>query len=272
MATHAGRLNHTTARAAVSDTASPAVRVRDLHRSFNEAGGVLNGLDLDIPSGEFVALLGRSGSGKSTLLRALAGLDRDVAGSGTISVPDDVSVVFQDSRLLPWRRVLDNVVIGLGGRKAAARGTQALAEVGLAGRERAWPHELSGGEAQRAALARSLVREPQLLLADEPFGALDALTRIKMHVLLRKLCAAHRPAVLLVTHDVDEAIVLADRVIVLDDGVVSSDLRIELPGDRSQADPAFAALRSRLLAELGVEDDHLIRVEDELRFEERRAS
>ncbi|KRF07793.1 sulfonate ABC transporter ATP-binding protein [Nocardioides sp. Soil777] len=272
MATHAGRLNRTTDPGAVSDSGSPAVRVRDLRRSFNEAGGVLNGLDLDIPAGEFVALLGRSGSGKSTLLRALAGLDRDVAGSGTISVPEDVSVVFQDSRLLPWRRVLDNVVIGLGGRKAAARGTQALAEVGLAGRERAWPHELSGGEAQRAALARSLVREPQLLLADEPFGALDALTRIKMHVLLRKLCAAHRPAVLLVTHDVDEAIVLADRVIVLDDGVVSSDLRIELPGDRSQADPAFAALRSRLLAELGVEDDHRVRVEGEQRFTDRRAS
>ena len=247
----------------MADDRIPAVRVRDLHRSFNEAGGVLNGLDLDIPAGEFVALLGRSGSGKSTLLRALAGLDRDVAGSGSISVPDDVSVVFQDSRLLPWRRVLDNVVLGLCGRKdAAARGSEALAEVGLAGRERAWPHELSGGEAQRAALARSLVREPQLLLADEPFGALDALTRIKMHVLLRKLCATHRPAVLLVTHDVDEAIVLADRVIVLDDGVVSSDLRIELPGSRSQADPAFAALRTRLLSELGVEDDHHLRVDD----------
>lgn len=260
MATHTGRLSNT------------AVEVRGLHRSFNKAGGVLNGLDLDIPAGEFVALLGRSGSGKSTLLRALAGLDRDVAGHGTISVPDDVSVVFQDSRLLPWKRVLDNVVLGLAGRDAATRGKEALAEVGLAGREKAWPHELSGGEQQRAALARSLVREPALLLADEPFGALDALTRIKMHVLLKKLCAAHRPAVLLVTHDVDEAIVLADRVIVLDDGVVSSDLRIELPTGRSQADPAFAALRTRLLAELGVEDDHQIAVDGKHRFEERKAS
>lgn len=260
MATHTGRLSNS------------AVEVRALHRSFNKAGGVLNGLDLDIPAGEFVALLGRSGSGKSTLLRALAGLDRDVAGHGTISVPDDVSVVFQDSRLLPWKRVLDNVVLGLAGRDAATRGKEALAEVGLAGREKAWPHELSGGEQQRAALARSLVREPALLLADEPFGALDALTRIKMHVLLKKLCAAHRPAVLLVTHDVDEAIVLADRVIVLDDGVVSSDLRIELPTGRSQADPAFAALRTRLLAELGVEDDHQIEVDGKHRFTERKAS
>lgn len=235
---------------------SSAVRVRDLHRSFNKAGGVLNGLDLDIARGEFVALIGRSGSGKSTLLRALAGLDRDVAGHGSVRVPKQVSVVFQDSRLLPWRRVLDNVTFGMRGRAAAEKGREALAEVGLEGRERAWPHELSGGEQQRAALARSLVREPELLLADEPFGALDALTRIRMHVLLKRLCEAHRPAVLLVTHDVDEAIVLADRVIVLDGGVVRSDIRVDLAGRRSQADPRFAALRAQLLAELGVEDDH----------------
>jgi sulfonate transport system ATP-binding protein len=251
MATHAGGLS----------TGSAAVRVRDLHRSFNKAGGVLNGLDLDIAQGEFVALIGRSGSGKSTLLRAMAGLDRDVAGHGSVRVPDKVSVVFQDSRLLPWRRVLDNVTFGMRGRAAAEKGRKALAEVGLEGREKAWPHELSGGEQQRAALARSLVREPELLLADEPFGALDALTRIRMHVLLRRLCEAHRPAVLLVTHDVDEAIVLADRVIVLDDGVVRSDIRIELTGRRSQADPRFAALRARLLAELGVEDDHDVSLE-----------
>jgi sulfonate transport system ATP-binding protein len=247
MASHAGQL---------TTQQQPAVKVKDLHRSFNEAGGVLNGLDLDIASGEFVALLGRSGSGKSTLLRALAGLDRGVAGTGRIEVPDKVSVVFQDSRLLPWKRILDNVVLGLRAGDAEERGHQALAEVGLAGREKAWPHELSGGEQQRAALARSLVRDPELLLADEPFGALDALTRIRMHTLLRKLCEVHRPAVLLVTHDVDEAIVLADRVIVLDGGVVRHDARIDLGTRRSQADPEFARLRARLLSELGVEDDH----------------
>jgi sulfonate transport system ATP-binding protein len=247
MASHTGQLN---------TQQGSAVTVKDLHRSFNKAGGVLNGLDLDIPPGEFVALLGRSGSGKSTLLRALAGLDRGVAGTGRIEVPDKVSVVFQDSRLLPWKRLVDNVTLGLRAPDAAARGSEALAEVGLAGREKAWPHELSGGEQQRASLARSLVRDPQLLLADEPFGALDALTRIRMHTLLRKLCEVHRPAVLLVTHDVDEAIVLADRVIVLDGGVVRHDARIELDGRRSQADPAFARLRARLLGELGVEDDH----------------
>jgi sulfonate transport system ATP-binding protein len=231
-----------------------AVRVRDLHRGFHRNGGVLNGLDLDIGPGEFVALIGRSGTGKSTLLRALAGLDRDVTGYGRIAVPDAVSVVFQDSRLLPWKRILDNVVLGLRTGDAAGRGRQALAEVGLAGRERAWPHELSGGEQQRAALARSLVREPQLLLADEPFGALDALTRIRMHALLRKLCATHRPAVLLVTHDVDEAIVLADRVILLDGGVVRTDVRVDLP-HRFPADPEFAELRTFLLDQLGVHEE-----------------
>jgi len=235
-------------------TTELAVRVRDLHRSFTSDGGVLNGLDLDIAAGEFVALIGRSGTGKSTLLRALAGLDRDVAGHGRITVPEQVSVVFQDSRLLPWKRVLDNVIFGLRGPDARDRGRQALAEVGLAGRERAWPYQLSGGEQQRAALARSLVREPQLLLADEPFGALDALTRIRMYVLLRKLCEVHRPAVLLVTHDVDEAIVLADRVIVLDAGLVRADVRVEL-AHRSRSDPDFAKLRTMLLDELGVDEE-----------------
>jgi sulfonate transport system ATP-binding protein len=234
----------------------PAVQVRDLYRSFNRNGGVLNGLDLEIAPGEFVALIGRSGTGKSTLLRALAGLDREVAGHGQIAVPDAVSVVFQDSRLLPWKRVLNNTVFGLRARDAVQRGQQALAEVGLAGRERAWPHELSGGEQQRASLARSLVREPQLLLADEPFGALDALTRIRMHALLRKLCEAHRPAVLLVTHDVDEAIVLADRVILLDNGVVGADVRVDLR-HRSQADSGFAELRAFLLEKLGVNEENL---------------
>ncbi|MEU8818297.1 ABC transporter ATP-binding protein [Actinoplanes sp. NPDC048796] len=231
-----------------------AVRVRNLHRSFTSKGGVLNGLDLDIAPGEFVALIGRSGTGKSTLLRALAGLDRDVDGYGQITVPGAVSVVFQDSRLLPWKRVLDNVIFGLRGADARERGANALAEVGLAGRERAWPHQLSGGEQQRAALARSLVREPQLLLADEPFGALDALTRIRMHALLRKLCETHRPAVLLVTHDVDEAIVLADRVILLDAGVVDTDVRVDLV-NRSRSDAGFAALRTLLLDRLGVDEE-----------------
>ena len=173
MATHAGGL-----------TATRPVRVEGLVRGFGDRT-VLDGLDLELCAGEFVALLGRSGSGKSTLLRALAGLDGDVTGSGLVDVPDNSSVVFQDARLLPWQRVLDNVVLGLRGPAAAERGLLALAEVGLAGREWAWPNELSGGEQQRVALARALVSEPELLLADEPFGALDALTRRRMHDLLR---------------------------------------------------------------------------------------
>ncbi|MFF5233722.1 ABC transporter ATP-binding protein [Dactylosporangium sp. NPDC000521] len=229
-----------------------AVQVSNLVRSFGDRP-VLDRLDLSIAPGQFVALLGRSGSGKSTLLRALAGLDHDVRGSGGIAVPEQVSVVFQDSRLLPWQRILDNVLLGLDGPGARQRGIAALAEVGLAGRERAWPIELSGGEQQRAALARSLVREPQLLLADEPFGALDALTRIKMHGLLKELCARHRPAVLLVTHDVDEAIVLADRVVVLDGGRISVDEEIELDEPRSHRDPAFLRYRYQLLNALGVD-------------------
>ena len=242
MATHTGGLTTTLTRGA-------AVEVRGLVRRYDDRV-VLDELDLEIKPGEFVALLGKSGSGKSTLLRALAGLDYGVAGSGDLAVPENVSVVFQDSRLLPWARVLDNVLLGLHG--AEERGRQSLAEVGLEGRENAWPSELSGGEQQRVALARSLVREPELLLADEPFGALDALTRLKMHVLLRKLCAAHQPAVLLVTHDVDESIVLADRVIVLDEGRIVAAESIELSTPRSPADPGFAAVRSRLLDALGV--------------------
>ncbi|MEV7321631.1 ABC transporter ATP-binding protein [Streptomyces sp. NPDC093970] len=225
----------------------PAVRLRGLTRSFGDRT-VLDGIGLDLPAGQFTALLGHSGSGKSTLLRAVGGLDHGVTGSGELSAPERVSVVFQDSRLLPWRRVLDNVVLGLDGKDALARGRSALQEVGLGGRERAWPGELSGGEAQRAALARSLVREPELLLADEPFGALDALTRIKMHRLLRELWRRHRPSVLLVTHDVDEAIVLADRVLVLENGRIGLDLTVDHDRPRD-------VYRKQLLTALGVTED-----------------
>ncbi|HEU5149364.1 MAG TPA: ABC transporter ATP-binding protein [Iamia sp.] len=228
-----------------------AVSVREVTRTFGERR-VLKGIDLDLRPGEFVALLGRSGSGKSTLLRALAGLDRDVAG--TIEVPERRAVVFQDARLLPWASVLDNVVLGLHGPAAEAQGRRALDEVGLAGHEGDWPKTLSGGEAQRAALARALVREPELLLLDEPFGALDALTRVRMHLLVQELCARHRPAVLLVTHDVDEAVLLADRVLVLTDGVISLDEPVLLDHPRPRGDERFLALRTRLLAELGIDD------------------
>jgi sulfonate transport system ATP-binding protein len=243
-----------TAPAQAPRSGEPVVRVRGLTRRFTRKG-VLNGLDLDIRKGEFVALLGRSGSGKSTLLRALADLDHETEGEGTFAVPPRLSVVFQDARLLPWKRVLDNVVLGVDGRDVEARGRKVLAEVELGGFERAWPHELSGGQQQRVALARSLVRQPDLLLADEPFGALDALTRIRMHVLLRRLSDVYDPAVLLVTHDVDEAIELADRVVVLEDGRLIADVRVALPAAGAARREAFAALRTRFLGLLGVAVD-----------------
>lgn len=229
-----------------------AVEALGVTRRFGDRV-VLDNLDLVIPAAQFTALLGRSGSGKSTLLRAFAGLDPDIEGS--VRVPRNRAVVFQTARLLPWKRVLANVVYGLPGRDARQRGRAALTEVGLTERAGAWPATLSGGEAQRAALARALVREPELLLLDEPFGALDALTRIKMHGLLRELCRRHHPAVLLVTHDVDEAIALADRIVVLTDGCLSLDLTVDLPPGRHRDHPDTAALRARLLAELGVSED-----------------
>ena len=189
---------------------------------------MLDNLDLDIAPGEFIALIGRSGSGKSTLLRALAGLDREVTGE--LEVNGTAAVAFQEPRLLPWRRVRDNVSLGLRTPGAAGVAAGALDEVGLAARADAWPLTLSGGEAQRAALARALVREPSLLLLDEPFSALDALTRITMHRLVLRLWAHHQPAVLLVTHDVDEALALADRVLVLADGRIGYSGRIDVPG------------------------------------------
>lgn len=234
------------------ETAEAAARLRGVTRSFS-GRRVLGEVTLDVAAGEFVALIGKSGSGKSTLLRAIAGLDDGVEGQGTIDVPADRSVLFQDSRLLPWKSVLQNVVFGLRSADADQCGRVALADVGLAGREEAWPNALSGGEQQRVALARSLVREPRLLLADEPFGALDALTRIRMHDLLFRLVRQRRPSVLLVTHDVDEAIKLADRVLVMDEGRIVVDRPVALPHPRPK-DGGFELLRAELLAALGVTD------------------
>ena len=236
----------------MSDT---AVHIQGLRREF---GGrrVLDQLDLDIQRGEFVALLGASGAGKTTLLRILGALDR--ADAGTVLVPTVRTIVFQEPRLVPSKRALANVAVGLPRTSATReRAERALAEVGLAGHARAWPHTLSGGEAQRVALARALVREPELLLLDEPFAALDALTRLRMQDLVAELCRLHRPAVLLVTRDVDEAVRLADRVAVLRAGQLVTDERITAAHPRDLADPQLARLRRKLLADLGVSPDRI---------------
>lgn len=232
------------------DLAGPAaVRVHGLTRTF-DGRAVIDRLELTVRPGEFVALLGHSGCGKSTLLRILAGLDREIEGE--VLVPRAKAVAFQAPRLMPWKRVWRNVLLGLDGRPGRAVAERALEEVGLGHRSTAWPKTLSGGEAQRASLARALVREPDLLLLDEPFGALDALTRIKAQRLVAELWQRRGCAVLLVTHDVEEALLLADRVLVMDHGVIAYERRTGLERPRDIADPRFAELRAELLGRLGV--------------------
>jgi sulfonate transport system ATP-binding protein len=233
-------------------TGEAVVRLRGLRRAFGD-NVVLDDLDLDLVAGEFVALLGRSGSGKTTLLRALAGLDRGV--SGEIQTGGTPAVVFQEPRLLPWRDVLTNVALGLRDPDPRERARRALEEVGLNGREDAWPRQLSGGQRQRVALARALVREPDLMLLDEPFSALDALTRVSAQALVNDLWQRHQPAVLLVTHDVEESLLLADRVLIIDEGRIAYDERFELERPRRRDHPDLVTRRRELLERLGVDDD-----------------
>lgn len=229
--------------------APPAAEVCQLTKSFAEAS-VLRSVDMAIGSGEFVALLGASGSGKTTLLRIIAGLEPPT--SGTVAVDGTPAVVFQEHRLLPWKRVLENVALGVRGGDPRSRAERMLEEVGLSGRERAWPRELSGGQSQRVALARALIREPDLLLLDEPFGSLDALTRMRMHSLVTRLWTRYRPAVLFVTHDVDEALVLSDRLVVLSDGGLRLDIPVGLERPRRRTGVDFDQLRSRVFDVLEV--------------------
>jgi len=211
---------------------------------------VLDDLRLTIPAGQFVAVVGRSGGGKTTLMRLIAGLDSPTAGAIRIGgqtcrgIRPDVRLMFQDARLLPWQRILANVGIarGPGWRERAQR---LLGEVGLGERAGDWPHVLSGGQRQRVALARALMTEPEILLLDEPFGALDALTRTEMHRLLLRVWREHGFTALLITHDVAEAVALADRVLVLRDGVVSDDIAID-PA-RAAGDAQSADLERRIL-------------------------
>jgi sulfonate transport system ATP-binding protein len=230
--------------------------VRGLRKSFG-ANEVLRGIELQVPAGQFVAIVGRSGCGKSTLLRLVAGLETADSGSigfGGETRPEDVRVMFQEPRLLPWARVLSNVEVGLGRNRASAdaqaRAEAALAEVGLEDKRTQWPAILSGGQKQRVALARALVSHPRVLALDEPLGALDALTRISMQRLLERVWRDQGFTAILVTHDVSEAVASADRVLVIEDGRIAHDVKVDIPRPRPRGSADLAALEGSILRHL----------------------
>jgi sulfonate transport system ATP-binding protein len=235
--------------------------IRGLRKSFGD-NEVLRGIDLHIPAGQFVAIVGKSGCGKSTLLRLIAGLDK--IDSGSISFGDevrteDIRVMFQEPRLLPWARVLSNVEVGLGRDRASkdahARAEKALTEVGLADKRDQWPSVLSGGQKQRVALGRALVSRPRVLAFDEPLGALDALTRISMQRLLERVWRDQGFTAILVTHDVAEAVALADRVLVIDEGRIAHDVVVNTARPRERGSAELAALEGSILSHLLSADD-----------------
>jgi sulfonate transport system ATP-binding protein len=237
---------HKQVSAAARQRRGVRVDVLGLQKSYS-GRQVLKAVDLHIEPGEFVAIVGRSGCGKSTLLRLVAGLERIDAGQVRFDVSaPEIRIMFQDSRLLPWKRVLDNVALGL--PHSQGKAAEALDNVGLKERAKEWPAVLSGGQRQRVALARALVHDPQILLLDEPLGALDALTRIEMQQLIETLWQQRGFTAVLVTHDVQEAIALADRVVLIEDGAITLDERITLPRPRARGSAAFAQLEEKVLA------------------------
>jgi sulfonate transport system ATP-binding protein len=252
---------------AIADVAAPIdpttppgapVATRGLGKAYGDKI-VLRGLDLDVPAGQFIAIVGRSGCGKSTLLRLIAGLETpdrgDIELGAGMDRPSEVArVMFQEPRLLPWATVIGNVAVGRGGEVDTPAGRQrdidALRRVGLADRAGEWPSVLSGGQKQRVALARALVSRPRLLALDEPLGALDALTRIEMQRLLEGVWLRERFTAILVTHDVSEAVALADRIVLIEHGAIALDVSVDLPRPRRRGSPATAALEEEILSRL----------------------
>ena len=233
-----------------------AFAFRGVRKSFDK-NIVLDGIDLDVPAGQFLAIIGKSGCGKSTLLRLLAGLERPTAGTLAHGAEQDFArtrFMFQEPRLLPWKSILRNVEVGLNGKAAGdeahQRALDILADVGLADRAGEWPSVLSGGQKQRVALARALVGSPKILALDEPLGALDALTRIEMQHLLERIWLAQKFTAVLVTHDVAEAVALADRVVVIDHGRIALDLMVPVPRPRRHGSQELARLEGQILDQL----------------------
>lgn len=222
------------------------LKIENLAKRFG-SNTVLQDLNLEAFPGQFITIVGRSGCGKTTLLRLIAGLEKISNGrirlddKDTHSIHPEIRVMFQDSRLLPWQKVLDNVRLGLP-KDTRAKALEVLHHVGLGTKAKDFPSTLSGGQKQRVALARALVSSPRLLLLDEPLGALDALTRIEMQKLLEDLWEAQKFTAFLITHDVEEAVVLGDRVILLEEGKIVLDLNIDLPRPRARGTAEFAAL------------------------------
>lgn len=237
----------------MSEQAGVELIINELEKSFGELK-VLRKIDVQIAPGEFVAIVGKSGCGKSTLLRHIAGLEELTAGEikqdndPVSGLNEEARIMFQEARLLPWVSVLENVGIGIGLKKGwKERALWALKQVGLEDRGDDWPSILSGGQKQRVALARALAAKPKLLLLDEPLGALDALTRYEMQDLIEGIWQEQRFTTLLVTHDVSEAIMLADRVILIEEGKIKLDLDVPLARPRNRANIAFAELEEELL-------------------------
>jgi len=232
----------------------------------------LNAVTLDVAPGEIVVVIGGSGCGKSTLLRAISGLDTPTQGSVrlddlTITQPHgQIGIIFQEPRLLPWLSVADNVGFGIEDRpkqERAGRVAHALDRVGLTDKDKVWPRELSGGQAQRGAIARALVPRPQVLLLDEPFSALDAFTRVDLQDHLLNLWNEFKPTLVMVTHDVEEAIALADRIVVMrpHPGQVADEIEIDLPRPRDRQSAAFDFAKRRVLTALDRSLDRAVGVE-----------